>query len=292
MAKGAQDFKMNREASQDISSVTLVVPFYNEEASVVPLAERMYPVIEELGRRWSVQLVLIDDGSTDDTYARLRRSFRASADFETTILRHIENRGIGAAMATGFEAASGDIICTLDCDCSYRPEELPGMIDFLIDQGADLVTASPYHPLGEVHNAKPWRIFMSKTASRVYSWLSPVKLHCYTSFFRVYRREWANPEYFEAEGFTSVAEVLLRASACGARVAEYPTTLGLRSEGSSKLRVPLVTLQHLHLMAKTALRRSEPGLDSMGASLDGEDAADTASLLDHWVLVGRVRGHS
>lgn len=292
------EFNNPERANGRIESVSLVIPFFNEEDSVLPLKARLLPVLDILAEELKVQLVLVDDGSSDSTYSRLREHFGELPNTQTTILRHLNNRGIGAAMSTGFEAASSDAVCTLDCDCSYNPEELPAMIDQLRESGADIVTASPYHPEGGVRNAKPWRIFISKAASMMYSYILPTKLHCYTSLFRVYRREWAEPGCFEAEGFVSVAEILAYASLEGAQIAEYPTTLGLRVNGSSKMRVPGVTLQHLRLMARTVGWRARHRLSPAARYAvrgyragDGSSAGNSAEFtLDRWLLVRRIEG--
>jgi len=235
-----------------IRSVSLVIPFYNEASSIAPLRKRLLPVIDALSARWSVELILVEDGSTDGTFDLLVSSFNAIAGVVTRILRHDCNRGIGGAMATGFGAATSDIVCTLDCDCTYAPEEISQMIDTLTANSADVVTGSPYHPYGKVENVQGWRLALSRTASRLYSLIAPVKLYCYTSFFRVYRREWARPALFESQGFLGVTEVLLSAAYGGARIVEYPVCLGIRTTGRSKMKVLRVILQHLRLLGKTA----------------------------------------
>lgn len=235
-----------------VRSVSVVIPFYNEASSIAPLRKRLLPVIEALQTRWSVELILVEDGSTDDTFSLLVEYFDTVPGATTRILRHDCNRGIGGAMATGFGAATSDVVCTLDCDCTYAPEELSRMIDTLTASSADVVTGSPYHPYGKVENVRGWRLALSRTASHLYSRIVPVKLYCYTSFFRVYRREWARPALFESQGFLGVTEVLLSAAYGGARIVEYPVCLGTRTTGRSKMKVVRVILQHLRLLAKTA----------------------------------------
>lgn len=285
--------------SDSIQSLSIIVPFYDEEEAIPHLAERLFPVIEEIQRNWAVQLVLVDDGSSDDTYAKLREHFPTSRHGETTVLRHVQNRGIGAAMATGFEAASGDVVCTIDCDCTYAPEKLKGLVELLLSSNSDIATGSPYHPDGGVDGVKYWRLFISKGASLLYSLISSAKLHCYTSFFRAYRRRWARTELFESEGFLAVAEVLLRAAQAGAKVVEFPVRLGIRSRGISKMKVVRVTMQHLGLMSKLVLpefvvagfsdARSANKLAPWGEPVAAE-GEDISNLLNRWILVGRVRG--
>lgn len=288
--------------SRPVQSITLIVPFYNEEETVPHLAKRLYPVVGRLQSRFRVELLLVDDGSTDDTYTLLTDCFTGARFPDATILRHVHNRGIGAAMATGFEVATGDVVCTLDSDCTYAPERVEDLIDLLIKHNADIVTGSPYHPDGGVDNVPEWRLFLSKSASVLYSLICPAKLYCYTSFFRAYRREWVRTDLFEAEGFLGVAEMLVNASFENARIIECPARLGLRVYGQSKMRVASVTAQHLRLMVATLFTRTlhpksaaDPVVEAVPRRLAGtmESIADRpeefSKLLDRWVLVGRVR---
>lgn len=278
-----------------LKSISFLIPCFNEEEAIGPLRKRLIPVINRLKNDYSVQMVLVDDGSTDDTYFRLIRIFAGLPFAKTVILRHMKNRGIGAAMRTGFEAVTGDIVCTLDSDCTYAPEKMPEMIDLLIRAKADIVTGSPYHPLGKVVNVTPNRLFLSKAASRMYSFIVPTKLYCYTSFFRVYRREWVRSDFFTSDGFLAVTEVLLSAANQGAKIVEFPICLGARVVGRSKMRVAKTTMDHLKLMSKTALfntilsgAQGRMVKDQPGGIPSLVSTKNPDLLLHQWALVGRT----
>lgn len=230
------------------ASISVIIPCFNEEESLPTLRERLLPVLSALGQRFNVELVMVDDGSRDETLGMLRRDFSDIPGIRSQVISHEANRGISHAMATGFAAARGEIVCTLDSDCTYAPEELPRMIDLLVNSNADIVTGSPYHPEGHVEGVKGWRLLLSKGASWGYSFIVPARLHCYTSFFRAYRREWARPELFKSSGYLGVTEILVTASWRGAEIVEFPVTLRSRAHGQSKMRVARVLLSHLRLM--------------------------------------------
>jgi dolichol-phosphate mannosyltransferase len=141
----------------------------------------------------------------------------------------------------------------MDCDCSYDPAELEKMIPMI--QDADLVTASPYHPDGEVYNVPAWRLFLSRTLSSIYSVLLSSKIHTYTSCFRVYRKEAVEKLQLREGGFLGVAELLIRLRLAGGRVVEYPTTLASRLFGESKMKVVRTIFRHLGLIAELARLR-------------------------------------
>ncbi len=141
---------------------SLVVPLYNEEENVGYLQRTMIDLRQRLAGRYDVHLVLVDDGSKDETWRKMQEKFGPLP--ECTLVRQPRNMGVAAAILAGIERAPTEIVCSIDCDCSYDPYELAAMIP-LID-AADLVTASPYHPAGHVLNVPPWRLFLSKTLSR------------------------------------------------------------------------------------------------------------------------------
>jgi len=237
------------------STVSVIVAFFNEEEAIVPLVGRLLPVIARLNMDWKTELILVNDGSVDGTWALLNKEFATTPAGRTAILQHATNLGLGAAMRTAFQAATGDIVCTIDSDCTYAPEELPALLDLLIRSGADIVTGSPYHPDAGGLDAPRWRLFLSKAANRLYATVVPVKLYCYTSLFRAYRREWARADFFRSNRFLAVSEILVTAAFRGAKIVEYPVRLGKRSYGQSKMKVLRTALSHLGLMTKAATMR-------------------------------------
>ncbi len=247
-----------QDDSKDIRNISLVIPMCNEEEVLLPLFKRLLSVTWRLRRRWAIELVIVNDGSTDRTGQLLELYFHNFPGVAVKILHHEMNKGIGAAMATAFIAAQGDVVCTMDADCTYSPEQIESMIDFLESEEADIVTASPYHPAAARAKAKAARLLLSKAASSFYGFLAPKHLYCYTSFFRVYRRSWSKTSLFESDGFLAVTEILLNALSAGARVREYPIQLSTRVFGESKMHFIKSISNHLRLMSKMISLRLRP----------------------------------
>ena len=124
---------------QSFRSITIVVPCFNEGAAIAPLSARLLPVIQDLRSRWKVHVLCIDDGSTDDTLALLRKHFDHTPGIATDIVRHSENRGLAETMRTALSMARGDIVCALDCNSTYDPEDVRGMVERLQSEEADIV---------------------------------------------------------------------------------------------------------------------------------------------------------
>lgn len=234
------------------SLISIVVPVYNEETGVEYLAQRLALLREQWADR-PLEFIFVDDGSADHTPRELERVF--GKDPACRVALHDHNRGVGAAFRTGFSHASGQIICTINADCSYGPENLKLLVNALELERADISVASPYHPDGGVEGVPAWRLLLSRGCSLFYQMIAPVRLYTYTSVFRAYRRTVVESVVFEEDGFVSAAEVLIRAAEQGFHIVEVPMTLHSRKIGHSKMRVLTTIRQHLALMARNAIRR-------------------------------------
>ena len=204
-----------------VRSLSIVVPVFNEEGNLVELHDRLTASLGAIGLPY--ELLLIDDGSTDGTWATIDR-LRVGDD-RVKALRHRRNFGKAQALANGFAVARGDVVITMDGDLQDDPAELPRFLDHLA-AGHDLVSGwkqRRHDPLG-------------KTApSRVFNWtvrrVSGVALHDFNCGFKAYRREvtTAIRLYGELHRFTPVL-----AAAQGFRVGELVVKHHPRRWGKSK----------------------------------------------------------
>lgn len=127
-------------------TVSVVIPCYNEVGSLRELHTRIRAVFTELAIR--AEIIFIDDGSKDGSTDLLRELSAADPDCRLIIFRR--NSGKAAALETGFRAARGEIILTLDADLQDDPKEIPRFLDALTR--ADLVSgwkATRHDPLGQ-----------------------------------------------------------------------------------------------------------------------------------------------
>src|SRR5688572_23114310 len=130
-----------RSASRRLASLSIVIPFYQEEAGVSALTSQVMEFVAREGKLRDIELILVDDGSTDHTYERLQREL---GGLETKLLRHEHNRGLTAALATGSRAARGELIAHIDADLSYELESLAPLAR-CCDAGAHVAIASCHH---------------------------------------------------------------------------------------------------------------------------------------------------
>lgn len=233
-------------------SLSLIIPCFNESDSIAQLYEQLCAIRPQLERHGAFELVLVDDGSTDDTFARLTDAF--AGWHNVTIVRHDRNRGLGAALRTGFAHAHGEVIVTTDSDGTYPFTTIPGLL-YLLQPGVDIVTASPYHPEGGIEGVPAYRQLFSRGASLLYRMLVDPQLHTYTAMYRAYRREVIERIPTTADGFVMVTELLVGALLAGYRVVEYPAVLRVRRYGQSKARVWQITRAHLRFQAHVVRQR-------------------------------------
>jgi len=227
--------------------VTIVVPCYNEQDGLPSLVARLAALQEDGGQGWEV--LFVDDGSADRTFAGLLASVQRQR--WAKVLRHPTNLGLGAALRTGFRYSESPIICTIDSDCTYPPERLPELVS-LLGQGAEIATASAWHPQSEAAQGSRFRIALSRAVSNVYKLLIGQDVHTFTCLFRAYRRDALDRIPFRSNGFAAVAEIMLRGMLAGYRVRELPMRLERRQFGESKLKVGDAIVAHASLLTMTA----------------------------------------
>ena len=224
-----------------MKKLSIIIPCYNEELGIDNLQEKIEPVLKKLKKDWDLELIFVDDGSTDKTNQLLHEIF-GNKNY-VKIIKHKKNMNLGAAMRTGFSNATGDIVATMDSDCTYNPENIFPMLEML-DEDTDIVTASPYHPQGSIGKVPKYRLFLSKSITTIYRALTNSKIYTFTALFRVQKRKVIENISFKSNDFLATAEILIKAMNKGYQVKEYPTTLNVRIFGESKIKLMTVIWSH------------------------------------------------
>ena len=187
--------------------VSVVIPCYNEEDGIEQLKSKLTPALDDLKKKYELELIFIDDGSSDSTFEKLKANFSSP---DCRIIRHEVNQNLGGATRTAMRNAKGKWIAFLDSDCTYEPSLLKPMLRKM-EEGADMVTLSPYHPDGLVEGLAPYRLFLSKSLSFIYRLLLRKQIFTYTAMARVYSKSIYPKITSPANDFSSVAEMMLKA---------------------------------------------------------------------------------
>jgi len=253
--------------------VSVVIPCFNEAATLPYLANTLRRLEESLGAIYDLRFVIVDDGSVDASRYLLRALFSDWAN--VIVLRHDRNRGMAAALETGMLAATTDIVCSMDCGCTFDPHELARMIP-LLRSGVDVVIASPYHPEGVVHNLPAWRRVLSRGLSVLYGSLLRHQLYTYTSCFRVHRRSSLVGLETRRAGAIGVTELLVRLDLAGATIVEHPVTLEARIFGRSKMKLAKGIAGHVGLLAELAWLRLRGAIATSARPAHATHAAPNA----------------
>ncbi len=213
--------KMGAVTAAGPPRISIVIPLHNEEDALGELYRRTRTTMETVGEPW--ELVLVNDGSTDDTPSILA-SLHA-ADSRVVVINLRRNYGQTAALMAGFDCARGEVIVALDGDLQHDPEEIPNFLS-KIKEGYDLVSG--------------WRTvrsdaFLTRTLpSRIANWLmakiSGVRLHDFGTTFKAYRREILADLHLYGELHRFVPAL---SAWNGARIAEIPIKDLGRNRGKS-----------------------------------------------------------
>jgi dolichol-phosphate mannosyltransferase len=227
--------------------LTIVVPAWNEADNLRRYSSELLPVLERLQMPYEV--VIVDDGSTDDT----RRIAEAMGP-AVRVVSHEQNRGLGAAIRTGFAAARGELVVTLDADLTFSPLLIGQLLERFQRGDVDVVTGSP-KLAGYGEDIPSYRIVISRVATLVYSTILGTWVTAVSPIFRLYRRDDLNELDLKSVGFDINAEILFALLKKGKRLAEIPAPLTQRIHGQSRLNYRKEIVRHLRLSARMAAWR-------------------------------------
>jgi glycosyltransferase involved in cell wall biosynthesis len=201
------------------------VPVYNEESTVLEVIARVRRLETPL------EVVVVDDGSTDSTPERLAE---AAADGGVTVLRHEVNRGKGAALRTGFARARGEIVAVLDADLEYDAQDLPALMQPILDGVADVVYGS------RLAGGRPQRVFMfwhllgNRFLTLVTNVLFNTTLSDMETGYKVLRRDVLDGIRIRSDDFTVEPELTAKLLKRGVRLYELPVAYYGRTYAEGK----------------------------------------------------------
>ncbi len=200
---------------------SIVVPLHNEQENVTDLYDRLKAVMEASGETF--EIVLVDDGSEDQTFDLLREI--ASIDSRVTVVKLRRNFGQTAGLAAGFDHARGEFIIAMDGDLQHDPADIPLFLE-KVAEGYDIVSGWRKQRIDSF-----WlRRFPSRVANWTMAKLSGVDIHDFGTTFKAYRREILEqvPLYGELHRFIPAL-----ASWHGATICEVPIRNVNRERGVS-----------------------------------------------------------
>lgn len=201
--------------------VTVVIPVFNEEKSLVELHEKILKALKS----YKVNCIYVDDASTDDSFKILKEIKKRSKESKVTILKFRKHLGKSPALAVGFKYAKGDIVVTIDADLQDDPNEIPKLIRKM-SEGYQLVSGWRTDRHDNWQKTLPSKVF-----NKLVGTISGVKLNDFNTGLKAYKNSVIKEISLYGELHRYVP---LLAVNRGFKVAEVPVKHHKRKYGKSK----------------------------------------------------------
>ena len=204
--------------------VSVVVPIFNEINTIREIYDRIRAV--DINK----EIILVDDCSTDGT----REIIKGLAAVDTSVFFHEKNMGKGAALRTGFQKATGDILIIQDADLEYDPNEYPKLIRPILEGKADVVYGSRFAG-GEAHRVLYfWHMAGNRFLTLLSNVFTNLNLSDMETCYKVFKREVYERIRIEENRFGFEPEITAKVARLGARIYEVGVSYSGRSYAEGK----------------------------------------------------------
>ena len=205
--------------------ISVVIPVYNEVSTIREIVARVQAVDLEK------EIIIVDDGSTDGTREQLQE-ITLSQD-NVRVFYHDRNQGKGAALRTGFEVVTGDVVIIQDADLEYDPREYPVLLEPILDGRADIVYGSRF--LGGPHRVLFfWHYLGNKFLTLLSNALTNLNLTDMETCYKVFRREVLSGIQLKSNRFGFEPEFTAKIAKKDFRIYETPISYSGRTYAEGK----------------------------------------------------------
>jgi len=231
-------------------NLSIVVPAYNEHENLLPLLEHLEKFV--MMAPCQVEVIVVDDGSTDDTRARLETQSEQRPWL--TPVSMLENGGMGAALKVGSARAHYPLVAWVMADRSDHLDDLLQMREHLL-AGADLVVASRAAHGGNYGELGSVKAFGSRAFSAFARLMLGLPIYDSTNAYRIFRKELLDELELERDDFAISPEMVFAANARKKRIEQVPTTYSFRRRGVSNFKILRMGMIYLRLTIRAFLAR-------------------------------------
>ena len=217
------------ETSSRQTTLTLVIPCYNEEQTLERCVERVLAIADD---RLVLELIIVDDASRDDSVSVAQKLIQHHPNIR--LFRHERNQGKGAALRTGFAQATGDFVGVQDADLEYDPQDLRKLIVPLTEGRADVVFGSRFLYSGERRVMHFWHSQMNRALTFLSNKFSDLGLTDMVTCYKLFRREIIQSIQIEEHRFGFEPEIVAKVAEMRCRVYEAPISYHERTYAEGK----------------------------------------------------------
>ncbi len=233
MSQQEPGLRPERTANARAVSLSVLVPVYNERHLVAASLTRLLALDDPSIA--SLQVVVVDDRSSDGSWDVLQRL--AAADARIELVRHERNSGKGAAVRTALARATGEIAIVHDADMEYNPADIPALLRPFIEEGADAVFGSRYMSAPYRRTLMHRHTLINKGLTSVSNWLTDLSLTDLETCYKAVNTELLKSIPLRSNDFRFEVEVTFKLAKRRARIYEVPIRYAPRSyEEGKKIR--------------------------------------------------------
>ncbi len=227
MPSNADSYTSYRKSLSPDFRLSVVIPVYNEIDTIEAVLERVRAV------PYRTEIIVVDDGSHDGTRERLEK-LSGNDRLIDRLVHHEKNEGKGAALQTGFEAATGDIVLIQDADLEYDPQDYPKLLDPIVAGKADVVYGSRFLT-GMAHRVLYfWHSIANLMLTVLSNMMTNLNLSDMETCYKVFRREVVQSLKLREKRCGCEPEMTAKISRLGCRVYEVGISYDGRSYGEGK----------------------------------------------------------
>lgn len=230
-----------------INTMSVIVPCFNEARTLEACLDRVLAIQD---RTLALQIVVVDDGSTDGSVPIAARL--AGAHPEITLLRHVRNRGKGAALRTGLAVATGDVVTIQDADLEYDPEDLRRLAEPILRDEADVVFGSRFYGRAAGDLRFAWHVALNRCLTWLSNRATGLRLTDVAACYKVFRRSVLAGLDLKEDGFGIDVEVAALIARSDARIRDMAISYrrrtyaeGKKLKGTDGLRIVYCILRHV-----------------------------------------------